>query len=117
MVRIAAPLRKRNKTPYINYIRFAAPAPCLRFGFPAFLFPVAFPARGFFFFVTTGVVVSVGVGSAPLKRTRPSLSVSVIMGLAAGRNLYSFEYLGEKKGCYHSIRASPLINGLTWRHG
>ena len=110
-VRNAAPPRKCKKNPYINYIRFAEPAPCLRFGFLAFLFPVAFPAPGFFFFVTTGVVVSVGVGSAPLKRTRPSLSVSVIMGLAAGRNLYSFEYLEERK---RVVTFHPSITINSW---
>jgi len=100
-----------KKKPYIVYIRFAEPAPCLGLGFLAFLFPVALPAPGFFFFITTGVVVSVGVGSALLKRTRPSLSVSVIMGLAAGQNLYTFEYLGESK---RVVTFHPNITVNSW---
>ena len=43
-------------------------------------------------FVGVGVGVS-GGGVAPLRRIRPSLSVSVMMGLAAGRYLCSLEYL------------------------
>ncbi len=69
-----------------------SPHGCL---FAAFFFPFArffvFPPP-FFFFTTGGVGVAVG-GIAPRRRMRPSLSVSVMIGLAAGLYLCSFEYL------------------------
>ena len=57
----------------------------------AFVFDFLLPA----FAVGRGVGVSVATytGCAPRIRVRPSFSVSVMMGLAAGRNLCSFEYL------------------------
>lgn len=52
------------------------------------VFPFPLP----FFFTTGGVDVAVGA-IAPRRRIRPSFSVSVIIGLAAGLYLCSFEYL------------------------
>lgn len=68
--------------------------------FPFTFLPIAcffFPDRVFPSFVFDLVGFGSGgllvVGAAPRTRFRPSLSVSVIIGLAAGRNLNSFEYL------------------------
>ena len=52
-----------------------------------FLLPAFAVGRG------VGVSVATYTGWAPRIRVRPSFSVSVMIGLAAGRNLCSFEYL------------------------
>ena len=82
-----------NSYPKKNYIFFLFTG--LRFVALDFLFPLTLPTFGFLFFLPAdGVVVGrAGSGSAPLNRVRPSLRVSVITGLAAGRNWYSLEYL------------------------
>jgi hypothetical protein len=61
------------------------------FFFPDRVFPFfVFNLVGFVGFGSGGLLF---VGAAPRTRFRPSLSVSVIIGLAVGRNLNSFEYL------------------------
>lgn len=52
----------------------------------------------FFAAVLVGVGKVVGGGVAPRSLVRPPLRVSVITGLAAGRNLCSLEYLRERAG-------------------
>jgi hypothetical protein len=58
----------------------------------AFFFLPPFLLVRLAFLVGVGVGVS-GGGIAPLRRIHPSLSVSVMMRLAAGRYWCSFEYL------------------------
>lgn len=63
------------------------PFPLAFFPFPVFFVPLLGLAVG------VGIAVAVVVGAAPRTRSRPSFKVSVMIGLAAGRYLNSFEYL------------------------
>ena len=83
----------------MNILLPETPAIWMPFFSDFFAFPFAFAIVFDFllpaFAVGRGVGVSVATytGWAPRIRVRPSFSVSVMMGLAAGRNLCSFEYL------------------------
>lgn len=75
-----------------------------------FTFPFPFPLPFTFAFAVGRAVGDAArssarkVGSAPRMRVRPSFSCSVIIGLAAGRNLYSFEYLLNEREEWKFVR-------------
>jgi len=78
--------------------------PCLGFLFPPASFSSSFPRP-----IGGGTVV--GSGNAPRSRMRPSFSVSVIIGLAAGLNLNSLEYLSYM--VVKRSRLTKLVNYLA----